>query len=349
MGTTGGDHVVVDGGAAATVQDLLGRIRTVNTLLARIATLAGSLADPEFWDSAGAERFRANSGTFTGNARTAGQALETTATSALTSIQGIDNADAANGVGGSGPAGAVVPMGFTSPGSSGLPPVYGWPPKNPPPVVDEDGAFQPDSGEDFGKDWWFTVAEIDDLPALTSDPLVAQEGYAWAIVAGARLKYGPDAANFFAHYLEGTGSDLRFDSTDPYHESTIFQNNVDKMAFDAINKAKADGRSSFDSGYVYTAHPFGTDKVKDGDKNWYGAIDSCFVRTSGHRKANGTWVTDLQVTSYYQFTNQETFGPYGLARGDILHEMEREGLAKDFRSIGTGTLTYDKDGKPISG
>ncbi len=120
MGTTGGDHVVVSADAAATAQNVLGRVHTVNTLLSQAATTAGTLSNPQFWDSAGAERFRARAGMLLTNARTAGRTLETTATTALASIQGIDRADAANQVlGADTTAGLPVPAA----GFAGLPPI----------------------------------------------------------------------------------------------------------------------------------------------------------------------------------------------------------------------------------
>ena len=117
---------------------------------------------------------------------------------------------------------------------------------------------------------------------------------------------------------------------------------MDKEAAYAITKAQASGQTSFDTGYVYNPNPF------PDNANWTGAMRGSFHRVVGYRAPDGNWVTTLQVTSYYQFVPNHDFGPGGLANGGVLHQVEREGLAQDYHSIGTGTVTYDSQEKMIS-
>jgi hypothetical protein len=89
---------------------------------------------------------------------------------------------------------------------TGLSAPTGWPGKY---IVNEKGAFQNDTVPDYGADSIFNRIE----PIIVGQEIA----YAEAIAAFSNIYPGSDAAGFFQHYLNGTGTDRRFDSTVPYH------------------------------------------------------------------------------------------------------------------------------------
>lgn len=72
-----------------------------------------------------------------------------------------------------------------------------------------------------------------------------------------------------------------------------------------------------------------------------------FYRLVGTRLTSGAWSVALQLTSYYQFRIGINFGVAGIGvTGAEMRYLEQVGLAKNFREIGTGMLTFNADGSP---
>lgn len=306
MGTTSGDHVVVAADAAATARNIFGLARAVNTLLTQASAMTAALSNPQIWDGAAAERFRARNETLLNAARAAGRTVETTSMTALASIEGIDNADVVD-------------------------PVKGWDyAKDGRPTVGAAGAYQPDHGNDYGQD--------ENKPIASPRWVAHLKSWAEQIAFLSNLDPGTDASHFFQHYLDGTGSDLDYNSTAPYETCAYFASNVDQDAQTGIQQATAAGLDDFDSDFTYDPNQF------KGSANWTGAVGGSFRRVTGHRDADGTWTVTVQVTSLYQFVKDHNFGPFGYANGEMLHQLERDGAAKNYHSIGTGQILYDSSG-----
>lgn len=324
-------NVLVGADAAGSARALVAAAKRFGAAIDALSASAARLADQRTWQGAAAERFRREQQDLTTHLRLMSASLTRMASGAQSVIDTIDLDDA---LGALRPGDPVV--GSQSDGTApGYPPVYGWDPKKDGKViVDDQGAFQPDHGNnDYGTAKPFSIVgmPIDFVESL----------YAEAIADGAYLSNGPESSEYFKHYLDGTGTDKHYDSTLPYQESDYFKSLVDSGVQPSIQQAEALGKDSFDSGYIYDPSPF------PDNKNWYGAVNGSFRRYVGHRAADGTWVVTLQMTSYYQFRNGQHFGPFGLASGRILHDLERHGDAKNFRLLGTGTILYDSEGNPI--
>jgi hypothetical protein len=159
-----------------------------------------------------------------------------------------------------------------------------------------------------------------------------------------------NAQKFFGHYEDNTGTDLNFDPTVPYRESSGTQ-----LSFSAVvnNTAKcwigrvSGGASTFDSGYLdYPPNNGDGTPGSTADWNnddWRNAVGHAFFRVTGSLQANGDWVVHLQLTSYYQFRYGVNFY---LFRGGDMRRLEIIGWAENFRSIGNGALTFNASGSP---
>jgi len=317
-------NVLVGADAAGSARELVAAAKRFGAAIDVLSASAARLADQRTWQGATAERFRREQQALTTHLSLMSASMTRMASGAQTVIDTIDRDDVLGAARlGSRPGGTT----------SKHPPVHGWNAEDGTVVVDDQGAFQPDHGNnDYG------AAES----ARYIDPTsgYGEAVYAEAIAAGSRFSNGPESSEYFQHYLDGTGTDKHYDSTRPYRESPHFRSLVDSDVQAQIKQAEVAGKNSFDSGYIYDPSPF------PDNKNWYGAVNGSFRRVTGRRAADGSWVVTLQMTSYYQFRNGQHFGPLGLASGRILHDMERQGVAKNFRLLGTGTIVYDSHVDP---
>jgi hypothetical protein len=328
-------QVLVGANAADLARQFLAAAQQFTTATTTVASSAAKLADQGEWTGRTATTFAADQQHMAGILRTIGPTVERMAQGALSVIETIDNDDTAGKTDLAAAGNALMSGARLAAARSTYPPVIGWDnAKDGTVVVNDKGAFQPDHGNDYQKDAWIKFAD----PTFVN----SQIAYAEAIAVASHLMPGPDAAHFFQHYLNGDGTDFHFDSTIPYHASNNFKSLVDTAAANGIKKAQASGQTSFDSGYIYNNTPF------PDSGNWTGAVGGSFHRVVGHLTPDGNWVTTVQITSYYQFVPGHDFGPLKLANGAILHELEREGIAQDYHSLGTGTVTYNSKGKPIS-
>lgn len=191
-----------------------------------------------------------------------------------------------------------------------------WPPS----VVSGDGVFQKNERDDYDSAFWSRIYESQ------------EQAEADTALAGMYAMGLPHAAQFFAHYLGGSGSDLNFDAAQPYQADPRFRSLVDGTVREKIGASP--GQPDFDSGYLYHTAPFSTD-------DWHNAIGGSYYRTTGHRNPDGTWTVNLRVTSYYQFRDGANFHR---VQGSDMRDLERDGDAKNFREIGTATLLYDRNG-----
>lgn len=192
-----------------------------------------------------------------------------------------------------------------------------WPPSTTTP----DGVFQKNEQDDYDSSilgWIFT--EENDMDEAS------------AALIGMYALGLPHAAHWFNHYLNGSGSDLNFDAAQPYKDDPRFRSLVNGTIRTKITESP--GEPDFDSGYLYHAAPFSTD-------DWHNAIGGSFYRTTGHRNPDGSWIVKLRITSYYQFRDGVNFPP---VQGSDMRDLERDGIAKNFREIGTATLIYDRNG-----
>ncbi|MCD9875378.1 WXG100 family type VII secretion target [Streptomyces guryensis] len=310
-----------------------------------VESLADRLASSSSWQGQTAQLFAREREQFTQRMTAMRQALSRIAQAAQAIVQAIEETDRQgaeqlpNAPSSVSPALAMaanaplLPQGPLPPEPPPLatdprfPPVVGWAGPDLP-VVNAKGAFQPDHGNDYGAD------QPDSTTPLLQD-------YAESIAGGSYLYPGADAARFFQHYLDGSGSDLHFSSLDPYTQSQKFQHMVDQTVRDQVALARATGKNGFDSGYIYNSDMF------PDNGNWTGAIKGCFVRVAGHQTPQGTWETTLQISSYYQFVPGANFGPLDAANGAALHELERMGVARNYHSLGTATLEFDDNGSWI--
>jgi hypothetical protein len=204
----------------------------------------------------------------------------------------------------------------------------------PPTVYTKEGAFQQNEANDYDSwPWYDKLLTEDDKTDLET------AGLAEAFMSAEHLT---DAREFFEHYEDGSGSDLRFDAAEPYQASPHFKSLVNGTVRDEIRLADASGKTSFDSGYVYHTDPF------PDSKDWHNAIGGCYYRVAGHRGPQGTWVTQLRITSYYQFRDGHNFGNigplHGLVQGSAMRNLERVGIAQNYHEIGRATLVYHPDG-----
>ena len=202
-----------------------------------------------------------------------------------------------------------------------------WEPTRP--TCDQTGAFQNDQPNDYG----LTKAD----PALLADALANAETGKKVLAAL------PKAIEFFNHYLDGTGSDLNFDSTQPYKASSDLRISVDNTVAALVTSANNTKANTFDSGY----QRFEFDKIHDTE--WAAAMGGCFYRVAGSLQSDGTWSVRFQLTSYYQFRDGINFTvPLTsiTVYGTKMRYLEKVGKARNFREVGAGTLTYTHTGDP---
>ncbi|MFK0288717.1 WXG100 family type VII secretion target [Streptomyces sp. NPDC090499] len=354
-------RVVVGANAGSAAQQLVAAVGRFGACLQRLSSAAEALAGDSTWAGATADRFRLDHRQMAARTEQLNAALGRMAQGARSVVDRIDQEDA-KGMAATVPT-AIAASAVSGPGavlgqaaaqdSGGLshrpdlpeppplptdprfPPVIGWGGPGVP-VVNEKGAFQPDHGGDY---------KVDHYDQERAQQLM---NYGQMIATGSHLYPGDDAARFFQHYLNGSGSDLNYSAEAPYTQSQVFQNLVNQTVRDHIALALATGKSDFDSGYLYNADMF------PDNPDWTGAIKGCFFRVSGHRTPQGTWETRLRITSYYQFVPGANFA-HGLANGEKLHELERLGIARNYHSIGTATMEFDNNGEwvlpdpPMSG
>jgi hypothetical protein len=201
------------------------------------------------------------------------------------------------------------------------------------PVCSATGAFQNDMPDDYNT-----------ITPITGD--YAYKNYASEIILPGIGTKGPNAKIFFNHYLDPTGTDLPFDASSPYHASAGFHTAVDAEVHQLSQQATAAGQSAFDSGYL--------DYTISDSSDWANAVGHGFYRVTGTRDASGSWTVHLQLTSYYQFRPGGDFSitianqKITLVRGADMRRLEQTGLARNFREIGTATLTYAPDATTAS-
>ncbi len=160
------------------------------------------------------------------------------------------------------------------------------------------------------------------------------------VVAGMRALSWTHAAQFLLHYLDNSGTDLAFDSTEAYHASPNFASAVDATVVQWI--ARAGRAGTFDSGYL-DYPPVGTATSVWGSEDWQNAVGHGFYRAVGHARPDGSWSVTLQLSSYYQFRAGDDFSKWGGAvtiRGADARRLHQIGYAHNFREVGTGTRTY---------
>ena len=117
-----------------------------------------------------------------------------------------------------------------------------------------------------------------------------------------------DASSFFGHFLDGSCSDLNFDSTNAFWNDGGFEAAVIKEFQFRIN-ILGSSDTTFDSGWVSfpkadSSQPdLGTWSTFD----WQNAVGHSFFRIVGTKQSDGTWLVHLQLTSYYQFRDYQNF------------------------------------------
>jgi hypothetical protein len=211
-----------------------------------------------------------------------------------------------------------------------------WCPLRPDLRCDDTGAFQnscPDVSmtcaspvDDYGL---ASPAAGDDLVQDTANGAVDfMNGVGWS-----------RAGAFLTHYLSNSGNDLVFSSIDAYSQEGNFKAAVDQAASSWISQQRSQD-ATFDTGYI------GFDISGWNDNNWKFAIGGCFYRLVGVRVAGGDWTVSLQLTSYYQHKIGEVLLDV-LPTGAMFRYLEQIGWARNFREIGTGTLTYSASGSPL--
>lgn len=330
-----GVRVVVGSNAPAAARQLVEEVGRLEAAARRVLAAAAALADERVWSGSTADQFEHVRQELIGRLGKMTATLHRLAAAAKTVIEDIESHDA---------KGASA---FAT-----LPPVSGWDSKDDgKAVVTDAGAFQPDdpnyhhgSEEDFSlTPWGAPVTMAKDL---------ALEGYGQFLDTGSLVYAGPNSEQFFKHYLDGSGSDLDYDAAEPYKASHHYAGVVNNQVQQGIAGAQATGATSFDSGYVYEADPF------PDSKDWHNALGSHFMRVTGHENPDGTWTVQMSATSNYQFRKGDDFGPelpvpnepgewFQPINGGALQDLANSGLAKNYHSIGTTTLTYGPDGKLI--
>ncbi len=340
-------RVVVGANAAVGARRFAALAGQLGAAARSLAASSKALADQSGWRGGAAARFRQDRQRMTALLDRLVPAMERMAKGAQSVVDDIDRADAsgaakmpaapnvttasagAAGAGGSTPA--VELAAYTTDTGHGR----FWPEDT---VLNQDGAFQPSiNGKDYNS--------IPRTPAIVDYyNTTAQEAHAYLYLMG-----GPNAGQFFSHYLQGSGQDLNFDSTVPYYDSANFASMVDKTAAEQIAAAEATGTSAFDSGWIYDAIPGGRSGTPQSpftdSADWNLAVGKGYYRLVGHRTPEGTWQTTLQMTSYYDFHESQNFG-HGVT-GHDMHALHQAGIAQDFREIGSGSLFFDSTGGHI--
>lgn len=202
---------------------------------------------------------------------------------------------------------------------------------------DDTGAFQNSCSDvshtcsspedDYGR---VSPGALDDLGRDAADRAVDfMNGMSWL-----------HAVAFLAHYLSNSGDDLLFSSVAAYSEDSGFKAAVDQVAGNWIRQQRSQD-VAFDTGFIgFDISGWGN------DFSWKFAIGGCYYRLVGVRVAGGSWTVSLQLTSYYQHKNGEVLLDV-LPTGAAFRYLEQLGWAKNFREIGTGTLTYSASGSPL--
>jgi hypothetical protein len=232
--------------------------------------------------------------------------------------------------------------GYTTPWSSSVcattPRSEPWCPSDEPthPQCSTIGAFQiscpdaycPSPINDYGQ---IPPANVD----LVAAARIEAEGTAAQVYMNAQG--WSHALAFLSHYLDNSGDDWNFDTVEAYHQGSGFKAKVDQTALDWIGQQRPSD-VSFDTGYQDFA---GADPATGtwGSDDWAHAVNHGFYRLVGTRQASGAWLVQLQLTSYYQFRYSETYGD--------LRYLHQIGVARNFRSIGIGTLQYGANGRPL--
>ena len=203
------------------------------------------------------------------------------------------------------------------------------------PTCSEEGAFQADEQNDHG-----TIVPRFVLPDGEPGPDSALVVDAAAIPVAMDHRGWHQAATFFRRYTAGTGQDLTFDATQAYRDSAAFRSVVDRAVKSSADAARSAGEKEFDSGYQ------DYDFTRTDSDDWANAIGRGFYRVTGRQQADGAWSVRLQLTSYYQFHEKGNDFPLRI-RGMKLHlsqaelrRMVKVGMAKNFRSVGSGTLDF---------
>jgi hypothetical protein len=240
--------------------------------------------------------------------------------------------------------------GYVTPWSAAVctttPRVDPWCPSQEPthPSCSTTGAFQascPIAGSNC-------TSSIDDFhvdsPGVGDDVI---RGEAIEIVGGFATLGWNHAADFLANYLNAGGADWAFSSVDAYHQGPGFKSAVDAAARHWIGEQRPQD-TAFDSGYIdFPSIGVSTDTW--GSDDWKRAVGHGFFRLVGARQASGAWTVQLQLTSYYQFRSGEDFDVVGLpvVSGAAFRHLHEVGYARNFREIGTGTLSYGANGSPL--